>query len=237
MARNPIWHRVTTASNVAQRFAIKWVTLLVWAWVCSLRASDSPWKLARACYDLAEYAANDDQRARIAQQGITTCRDALTLDPANAKILYYLAMNLGQLARTKSLGALRIVKEMEELFEKARVLDESLDHAGPDRCLGLLYQEAPGWPTSIGNRKKAVVHFRRAAQLAPGYPENRLLLIKSLILHRDMTGAGAEWATAQASWVQGQTNFTGVAWEPMLVEWEGLRQWIRRKLDLPTPSP
>jgi hypothetical protein len=146
-------------------------------------------------------------------------------------------MNLGQLARTKSLGALRIVKEMEELFEKARVLDEFFDHAGPDRCLGLLYLEAPGWPTSIGNRKKAVTHFRRAAQLAPGYPENRLLLVKSLILSRELTHAGVEWAAAQESWIQVQTNFTGLAWEPMLADWEATRRMIRRKLELPAPAP
>lgn len=195
------------------------------------------WKLARACYDMAEYANSDDQRAKIAQQGIAACRAALRLNPADAKISYYLAMNLGQLARTKTLGALRLVKEMEDLFEKTRVLDESFDFAGPDRCLGLLYLEAPGWPTSIGNRKKAVLHFRRATELSPDYPENRLLLVKALLLTRDHSAATAEWVAAQESWVRNQTNFTGTGWEPARVEWDKMRRGIERKFEAKPASP
>ena len=44
---------------------------------------------------------------------------------------YYLAMNLGQLARTEMIGALKIVKEMENEFEIAADIDPRFDHAGP----------------------------------------------------------------------------------------------------------
>ena len=64
-------------------------------------------------------------------------------------------MNLGQLARTELLGALKLVKEMEREFKTAADLDKQFDYAGPERCLGLLYRDAPGWPASIGSRRKA----------------------------------------------------------------------------------
>lgn len=266
MARNPIYPGLIPCPNGVQRIGVTWFMIVVWAWFCSVLGSDSPkvawvqqatqahaateqayrtnttdvtlsWKMGRACYDLAEFASTEEQRAKLAQQGILACREALKTDPADAKVSYYLAMNLGQLARTKTLGALRLVKEMEELFEKARVLDESFDHAGPDRCLGLLYLEAPGWPTSIGNRKKAVMHFRRATELAPGYPENRLLLVKALLLGRDHSAAAVEWAATQESWSLVRTNFTGAIWEPTLAEWDKLRRGIERKLETKPSSP
>ena len=64
---------------------------------------------------------------------------------------YYLGMNLGQLARTKGLAALRLVSQMEHEFTRARELDEQLDWAGPDRNLGLLYRDAPAIG-SVGSR-------------------------------------------------------------------------------------
>src|SRR5581483_4280648 len=65
-------------------------------------------QFARACYDFADFAKNDSQRADLANQGIDVCRKVLASDLKNADAHYYLAMNLGQLARTKSLGALKL---------------------------------------------------------------------------------------------------------------------------------
>jgi len=85
---------------------------------------------------------------------------------------------LGQLARTKSLGALKLVSQMEAEWNIARALDERLDYGGPDRSLGLLYRDAPTI-VSIGSRAKAREHLRRATDLASEYPENRLNLIET----------------------------------------------------------
>jgi tetratricopeptide (TPR) repeat protein len=217
---------------------VAWIQLVTASHTAALAAHQSnpsdttlAWKLARACFDLAEVATNDDQRRSIAEQGIQISREALTTNPASASTLYYLGMNLGQLARTKSLGALKIVKEMEVVFEKARVLDESFDYAGPDRCLGMLYLEAPGWPTSIGNKKKALTHFRRSVEVAPDYPENRLLLTKTLLLTHDWTAAESEWAATRKSWTQLEPNFTGPQWEAPLLEWKSMRTFIEQKLE------
>src|SRR5688572_2967763 len=80
------------------------------------QASEDPtrgWEFARACFDLGDFATNNSERAEVAQQAITLCRALLAKNPRLLEARYYLAMNLGQLARTKSLGALKLVDEME----------------------------------------------------------------------------------------------------------------------------
>ncbi len=72
-----------------------------------------------------------------------------------------------------------MVREMEREFKTADDLDEHFDYAGPERCLGLLYRDAPGWPISIGSRHKAREWLEQAVKLAPDYPENQLNLVES----------------------------------------------------------
>src|SRR5882762_3327929 len=126
---------------------------------------EAAWQFGRACFDVADVAKTDSQRARLAEEGIDACRTALARKYASGPAHYYLAMNLGELARTKTIGALKLVREMESEFKRTIELDEKFDFGGPHRSLGLLYKDAPGWPTSIGSRPKARLHLRRANNL------------------------------------------------------------------------
>src|SRR5437867_4312483 len=101
--------------------------------------AEAAWQFGRACFDWADFAREDDRREFIAKEGIAACRHLMARDPKSAPGHYYLAMDLGQLAQTKTLGALRIVQEMEREFKSARDLEARFDYAGPDRNLGLLY--------------------------------------------------------------------------------------------------
>ncbi len=127
-------------------------------------------QFARACFDFADFATNDASRAALAQQGIAVCRRVAAQNPKLAAGHYFLAMNLGQLARTELVGALKIVKEMEREFAAADTLDPRFDYAGPARCLGLLYRDAPGWPASIGSTRKARSYLEQAAETRAGFP-------------------------------------------------------------------
>src|SRR5690348_4698456 len=60
------------------------------------------WQFARACFDLAEFATNKTQRADLAEQGIAAARHVLAQDPKSGPAHYYLGLNLGQLARTRT---------------------------------------------------------------------------------------------------------------------------------------
>jgi hypothetical protein len=193
------------------------------------------WHFARACYDFADFATNDTERATLAVQGIAASRQLLAYRSKSAPGHYYLGMNLGQLARTEILGALKLVREMEREFKTANDLDEHFDYAGPARCLGLLYRDAPGWPTSIGSRYKAREWLERAAKLAPDYPENRLNLIESRLKWNDRTSAESELKTLDSLWPKAQTNFVGEAWERSWADWATRKNAAEQSLAQPPP--
>ena len=185
------------------------------------------WEFARAGFDRAEYATNDAERATLAIQCIAACRPLLGRAPESAAAHYYLGMNLGQLARTKLLGAFKIVDEMEREFKAALTLDERFDHAGPDRNLGRLYFEAPVIG-SVGSRAKARKHLQRAAEVAPGYPENRLNLAEAFLKWREKKNMQRELDLLEKLWPTARTQFTGEDWEEEWLDWQRRYDKLRR---------
>jgi tetratricopeptide (TPR) repeat protein len=195
---------------------------------------DAAWQLARACFDMGEFSTNRAQRAAFAEEGIAACREALTRQSNSAPCYYYLGMTLGELAQTKGFAALALVRQMEQVFTRARELDERLDWAGPDRNLGLLYREAPSIG-SIGSRSKARSHLQRAVELAPDYPENRLNLLEAYLKWGDRTNAQVEFKALEQLWPTAHTRFTGIAWTSSWAQWEALYARLRLRLSPPKP--
>jgi tetratricopeptide (TPR) repeat protein len=193
--------------------------------------STNAWQFARACYDFADFATNDDERASVANQGIAACRQLLAREPKSAPTHYYLAMDLGQLARTELLGALRLVREMEREFKTAQILDAQFDFAGPERNLGLLYRDAPGWPASIGSERKAKNYLEQAEKLAPDYPENHLNLAESFLEWHESATAKQELDALDALWPKAQKKFTGEKWEQSWDDWTTRRAAARKKFE------
>lgn len=181
------------------------------------------WKFASACFDCGENAANDAGRAKYAEEGMAAAKRAMTREPKLAAAHYYLAMNIAELARTKSLGALKLVEDMEREFSIAAELDQNFDFAGPDRNLGMLYLEAPGWPMSIGSRSKARQHLLRAAQLSPDYPENHLNLLEAYRKWGDTEGVQREAKKFQELLPEARKKFSGEEWQSSWADWE--KRW------------
>jgi len=194
------------------------------------------WQFARAAFDFAEFATNDPERAALANQGIAACRQSLAREPKSAPVHYYLAMNLGQLARTEFLGALKLVKEMEREFKTAGDLDARFDHAGPERNLGLLYRDAPGWPTSIGSKRKARSCAEQAVKLVPDYPANHLNLVETCLKWDERDAAKRELQVLDTIWPVARTNLAGERWEPFWEDWSARRKAAREKINQ-TTSP
>jgi tetratricopeptide (TPR) repeat protein len=193
------------------------------------------WQFGRACFDLAEFATNSTQRSSLAEQGIAAARLAIARQSNSAPAHYYLAMNLGQLARTKMLGALKLVGQMEREFGRARDLDEHLDCAGPDRNLGQLYRDAPVIG-SVGSRTRARERLKRAVELAPEYPENRLTLIEAYLKWGERAGASCQLQFLEGSWPAARTNFVGEAWAAKWADWEPRLKMLKKKIEGPTKS-
>ncbi|HEY6228925.1 MAG TPA: hypothetical protein VI282_17525, partial [Verrucomicrobiae bacterium] len=128
--------------------------------------------LARTAFDYADLAPNDSIRENVANIGISTARSVIATNTNSVAGHYYLALNIGQLARTKMLGALKLLIDMERELNVVIFLDPKFDYAGGHRTIGVLYLEAPGWPTSVGDKKKARFHLEEALKIAPEFPDN-----------------------------------------------------------------
>lgn len=194
-------------------------------------AVTAAWEFARACFDLAEHAVDNAERQRLGVEGAGACREAIRMDPDCGAAHYYLALNLGQVAKTKLIGALRLVREMETALLAAIRLDPRLDHAGPDRTLGILYRDAPGWPTSIGDRTKAAEHLERAVVLVPDYPGNRLALAESRIEWKEPGAARPHLAALARDWATNRFRLSGPDWHTSWEEWRERRDRIERALE------
>ena len=203
---------------------------------------EAAWRYGRACYESARWATNRAAKSKTAQKGVEVCRWLVAQHPEMASAHYYLSLNLGEYADTKrSLAALGMVREMEKEFKKTTELDEHFDYAGADRALGLLYQQAPAIG-SIGSRSKARQHFRRALELSPEFPENRLVLIEADLAWGEAGAARREITALEQDWSEARLRFTGSEWEPTWSDWEARLAVAKRKSDAaashaPVPSP
>jgi tetratricopeptide (TPR) repeat protein len=183
------------------------------------RDLEAAWQFGRAIFDLAEFATNKTERALLAEQGIAISRQAVALGTNSAPAHYYLAMNIGQLARTKSLGALRLIGQMEHEFNAAGELDPQIDFAGPDRNLGVLYRDAPSIG-SVGSRSKARQRLQHAVELAPGYPENHLNLLETYLKWGERNNAERQLRALEQILPAARTQFTGPVWASSWVDWD-----------------
>jgi hypothetical protein len=191
-----------------------------------------------ACFDAADAAEDDTKREGFARAGIATAGQMVAKDPKSAAGHYYLAMNFGQLAKAlaPSLTAYHLIKEIEKELKIAQDLDEKVDYAGPARDLGLLYRDAPGWPLSIGSKRKAREFLERAARVSPDYIENRLNLAESYQHWKDLDAARRELNAVDALWSNAHKQFSGPHWDPEWADWTERRTALHGKLDqLPAP--
>jgi tetratricopeptide (TPR) repeat protein len=188
-------------------------------------------QFASACFDRADMAPKDSTRAAVAREGIQVCRQWLQRAPDQAWVHYFLGMNLAQLARTKTLGALPLVKQMEKEWLATLALDPHFDYAGADRNLGVLYRDAPGFPLSIGSRAKAEQHLERAVELNPEYPENHIELIETHLKRNPAAVAGEE-KKLRAMLPGARQQFSGRRWQSAWEDWdprlESIQLFVRK---------
>ncbi len=184
--------------------------------------------LARACFELSELSNDNERKATLAQEGINAARFVSQMDPQRAEGFFFLALNLGELARTKSVGALSLLRQMEKALLEAAKLKPHLDHAGPDRSLGLLYFDAPSWPVSIGSKRKAREHLERAVNLEPDYPDNYLSLMEACVRWNDPT-LDEQVVRYQKVLPDAKKRYTGPEWEQPWHDWDERWAAIQRE--------
>jgi len=189
------------------------------------------WQLGQACFVWGQLVSDRAAQEKIYHEGAAACRRSIVLDSNCAPAHYYLGMNVGRIANLKrNLSAFGLVQEVEKSFERARVLDEKFGHAGPDRNLGLLYQYAPGWPVSVGDKRLAQKHLKKAVQLSADYPENRLNLAEAALAWKDRKLARSELTALQKIWPVAKTNLLGLEWQAHWIDWEQRRSELEKVL-------
>jgi hypothetical protein len=186
--------------------------------------------VARTAFDYADLAPNDNIRENIANIGIATARSVIASQTNSVAAHYYLALNIGQLARTKMLGALKLLTEMEHELKIVIQLDPKFDYAGGYRTLGVLYEEAPGWPTSVGSKSKARANLEKALELAPEDPDNHLSYLEALVKWKEWKLATEKLSDYKAILPAAKQKFTGPDWDYEWHDWAKREQAIQTKL-------
>ncbi len=157
------------------------------------RSYELLWRGARACAWLTEEFTDKQLRASYAQKGVDYAKRGIELQPKRVEAYYYLGINLGQSATTKTVGAYMMVPKVVKAGQTAIGLDERFDHAGPDRLVGTVYAKAPPWPASIGDIDEGIKYLSRAVQLAPDYPQNHLHYADALLSDSKLNEAEKEY--------------------------------------------
>ncbi len=152
---------------------------------------------ARAIAWLIEHEPDAARRAALATEAVQVCQWCVRRAPSDGACDYRLALALGHQARERPSTAADALPRMVTLLEKAIAADPLLDHAGPDRVLGLVLLRAPGWPVGPGDEEAGLEHVRRAVELVPDHPLNLLALGEALAENGRAQEAAAAYRRAE----------------------------------------
>jgi hypothetical protein len=170
----------------------------------------------------AEPAA--DRRELLSVQAVELAQRCDQEAPGNPLCDYGLGLALGVQAREKTATAHDGLALMAKHLERAAAGDPSLDHAGPERVLGLLLVRAPGWPTGPGDPEAGLQTAQKAAQRAPDYAPNWLAVAEAA----DATG-DAEARKQAALAASRLADAAKAAGEPDAADWQkDAQKWLSK---------
>lgn len=148
---------------------------------------------AAACMaGLAANATNTKDAAQWTDTGYDAAAVAVEHYPDNAQAQYLLAYLAGIKARIHPGQGLDLVRMIAKHAQLAAKIDPKLDKAGPDRMLGFLYLQAPGFPISIGDLDSSLEHFKKAVSIDPDFYQNRAGLALAYDADEELAQACAE---------------------------------------------
>jgi hypothetical protein len=136
---------------------------------------------SQLCLHLAERETNQENREKLAAEGVTFAEASLAHGGSGeGAVHYYLAANLGLAIREHPTLAMGNLGRLEDEMKLALALSPDIDRGGPLRLLGMLYLKAPAWPNGIGDRDKALELLGKAAREYPEQPLNHLFYAQAL---------------------------------------------------------
>lgn len=122
-------------------------------------------RLAELHYWLGEMI-EDGEALPVLERGLTFAQQATEVAEDNADAHYWFGVLTGRIGEERGiLQSLFMVKDIMAAIDRA--LELNSEHAGAHMLASQVYRKAPGWPLSIGDRKKAIEHGLEAVRLDP----------------------------------------------------------------------
>ena len=144
---------------------------------------------AELLYRIGVATEEEAPKRKIFEEGLALATKARAENPKLPGAIMQWVVHASSIAGIdKNLEALRRIREIETALLELRELDPSFDHAGADRALGKLYEQAP-MIISVGSTAKAMKHLRSAYERAPAFPANCLFLAEQLLRNGDKRDA------------------------------------------------
>ena len=146
--------------------------------------------LSEINYWLGEYAADADDKLFFFDEGVQCGKEGVGINKDSLESNFWLAVNYGSYGQAKGvMQSLALVQPMKERAERAAEIDGSYFYGGPWRVLGRLYHKAPGFPFSVGDKKKAEDCLEKALEFGPKFYLNHLFLAELYISNREKAKA------------------------------------------------
>jgi len=172
---------------------------------------------SRLCLLLAEREANQENREKLAAEGVGFAEAALAQGGGDdGAVHYYLAANLGLAVREHITLAMENLGRLEAEMKQAVALSPDIDDGGPLRLLGALYLKAPAWPNGIGDNDKALELLEKAVKEHPGHPLNHLFYAQALWEEGDEASLNqfkTEFALGEKLLTEGNWGYSKEPWK------------------------
>ncbi len=108
------------------------------------------------------------RRLQYAKIAFKLGQEAVKIRPNGAEGLHWVGAGVGMIGLTRGvLNSLQLIPTGKAAFEKSRELDPTYFSASAAAQLGRIYTMVPGFPISIGDKKKAIEYLLEAKRIAP----------------------------------------------------------------------
>lgn len=142
-------------------------------------------------------SGNKNECKRWAESGLAYAERCIEIAPNMPDCYYWRAVNTGLYHSVKVVGYQRGIKQMISDCNAVIAMGrENYDYGGPWRIQGQIFTKLPetgGRPDSLTrDLNRALVYLRKAVEVAPDYPENRIALAEALYKEGEPDAARAE---------------------------------------------
>lgn len=126
---------------------------------------DALWQASRILLWIGDHSPEEEQ-VEIYQKGMDYGKKAIDLYPEGIEAHYWYGSNIARYGSARGIfKSLQYISPLVEVMEKLIKLDPQ--HHKAYMVLGIIYQQAPPWPVSVGDLDKSEEYLKRAISIYP----------------------------------------------------------------------